>query len=266
MQQDETVKQMPVLFVGHGSPMNAIEDNQWSRAYRQLLSLIPKPRAIVAVSAHWYTEGTQVTMNKHMPTIHDFGGFPPALYEMQYPASGDPQLAARLRDLLGEVNVLPSDEWGLDHGIWTILHWMYPAADIPVIQLSMDRGLDVVGHYQLGKLLRPLREQGVLIMASGNITHNLADAFTQMRQGTAVTPDWARRFDEAVKHSLLNHDHDHLLSIYPDEADAQIAHPTAEHWLPLLYAAGAADRTDEVRFPIEGFDVGSLSMRSVQFG
>lgn len=258
-------KRIPVLYVGHGSPMNAIEDNQWSRGYSQLSNLIPQPDAIVAISAHWYINGSYVTANEQPPTIHDFGGFPQALYDIEYPAPGHPELAESLCTRLGKERVQLSDDWGLDHGIWTILHWMYPAANIPVVQLSMDRQLKVHQHYEFAKSLAELRDQNILIMASGNITHNLPDAFGQMRSGTAITPDWASRFDENVKQALLTHDDEALLTVYPDSADAQLAHPTPEHWLPLLYAAGATDKNDRVSFPIEGFDLGSISMRSVLF-
>src|SRR5215510_520932 len=163
---------MPVLFVGHGSPLYAIEDNKWSRAFGDLTGLVPRPRAVLMVSAHWYTNGTFVTANEHPPTIHDFYGFPRELHEVQYPAPGDPRLARRVRDLLGKGCAELGDEWGLDHGAWTILRWMHPQADVPVIQLSIDRNLAVPEHFELAKSLRPLRDEMVLIMGSGNVTHN----------------------------------------------------------------------------------------------
>jgi len=257
---------MPVLFASHGSSMNVIENNQWSRGYRKLRDLAPRPKAILAISAHWYINGSYVTANTQPPTIHDFGGFPQALYNIEYPAPGHPQLPESLCELLDKEHVQLSEEWGLDHGTWSILHWMYPEADIPVIQLSIDRRLDVHQHYAIGKTLATLRDENILILASGNITHNLQDAFSQMRSGTAITPEWASRFDEIVKQTLLKHDTETLLSLYPNSADAQLAHPTPEHWLPLIYAAGAANESDEVSFPTEGFDLGSLSMRNVVFG
>lgn len=259
-------ERMPVLFIGHGSPMNAIEDNQWSRGYSQLRDLIPRPAAILAISAHWYVAGTHLTAMSQPPTIHDFGGFPKALYDIEYPAPGDPELAEQVRELIGKSRAQLNDEWGLDHGVWSVLRWMYPEADIPIVQLSIDHQLDVSQHYAIGKLLATLRDQNILIMSSGNIVHNLQDAFGQMRNGTATTPDWAYRFDETVKLALLTHDIETLKSVFPNTADGQRAHPTPEHWLPLIYAAGAATENDRVNFPIEGFDWGSLSMRSVIFG
>jgi 4,5-DOPA dioxygenase extradiol len=257
---------MPVVFVGHGSPMNVIEDNPWSRGFSRLGDLIPRPDAILAISAHWYVNGSFVTANAQPPTIHDFGGFPQPLYEIEYPAPGQLELAESVCELLGADRVNLSEKWGLDHGIWSVLHWMYPAADIPVIQLSMDRRLDVRQHFEIGRTLAQLRKQNILILTSGNITHNLPDAFRQMQSGTFITPGWASRFDATVKHALQQHDNETLLSLWPGTADAQRAHPTADHWLPLIYAAGAADESDEVTFPTEGFDLGSLSMRNVVFG
>ena len=255
-------ERMPVIFVGHGS----IEDNQWSRGYTRLRDLLPRPKAILAVSAHWFVKGSYLTANSQPPTIHDFSGFPDALYEIEYPAPGDPVLAQHIRELIGQEHVQLSEDWGLDHGVWSVLHWMYPEADIPVIQLSMDRELDVHGHFALGRSLTSLRDENVLIMTSGNIVHNLHDAFKQMRAGTAITPDWARRFDDDVKQAVIAHDVASLLSLYPGSPDAQLAHPTPEHWLPLLYAMAASDDDDRISFPVEGFDLGSLSMRNILFG
>lgn len=257
---------MPVVFVGHGSPMNIIEDNQWSRGFAKLRDLVPQPTAILAISAHWYVKGSYLTANRQLPTIHDFGGFPSELYEIEYPAPGDPDLVAQVRELLGKEEVQLSDDWGLDHGIWSVLHWMYPEADIPVVQLSIDRQLDVHQHFERGRSLTELRDDNILIMTSGNIVHNLHDAFRQMQSDTAITPDWANRFDETVKQAVLEHDTKTLLSLYPDSADAKLAHPTPEHWLPLIYAVGATNESDRIRFPTEGFDCGSLSMRNIIIG
>ncbi len=257
---------MPVVFVGHGTPMNAAQDNQWSRGFIALRDDVPKPAAILAISAHWYVSGSYLTSHLQPPTIHDFGGFPQPLHELEYPAPGHPEFARSVRALLGKERVQLSEDWGLDHGIWSVLRWMYPEADVPVVQLSMNRHLNIVQHYEIGKSLASLRDQNVLIFASGNIVHNLRNAITQMRFDTAVTPDWASRFDEAVKQAILAHDIEALLSMYPDTADAQLAHPTPEHWLPLIYAAGAANEKDRISFPTEGFDSGSLSMRNIIFG
>lgn len=257
---------MPVLFVGHGSPMNLVEDNAWSRGFRGLAALVPEPEAILAVSAHWYIDGTYLTSGERPSTIHDFSGFPQALYEIDYPAPGSPVLADRARGLLGAGRAALSDAWGLDHGSWSVLYWMFPAARVPVVQLSIDRRLPPAQHYDLGRALAGLRDEGVLILASGNITHNLGDAFARMRGGSVSTPDWAAHFDTTVADALVARDTDTLLSIWPDSDDGRMSHPTPDHWLPLLYAYGASSADDAVGFPIEGFDLGSLSMRSVVFG
>ncbi|MBX3269131.1 MAG: 4,5-DOPA dioxygenase extradiol [Sandaracinaceae bacterium] len=257
---------MPVVFAGHGSPMNVIEDNEWSRGFSALGGLVPRPSAILAISAHWFVDGTFLTANPAPRTIHDFSGFPPALYEIDYPAPTRVDLAARVRTLLGEARAGLREDWGLDHGTWSVLRWMYPAADVPVIQLSLDRRLAASGHLALARSLAPLREEGVLIMGSGNVVHNLRDAFGRMRGGDTSTPAWAQRFDEAVKEALLARDAARLTSLVPDTDDGRLAHPSPDHWLPLLYAFGATDASDAVRFPTEGFDLGSISMRNAVFG
>lgn len=257
---------MPVVFVGHGSPMNVIEDNAWSRGFTALGGLVPRPSAILAVSAHWYTDGTLLTANAQPKTIHDFGGFPKALYEIQYRAPGKADLARRVRELLSEARADLSSDWGLDHGTWSVLRWMYPEADVPVVQLSLDRRLDVKGHLELARSLAPLRDEGVLILGSGNVVHNLRDAFGRMQSGDTETPPWALRFDLAVKAAAEAHDLRALAALWPDTDDGRLAHPTPDHWLPLLYAAAASDDGDRVRFPTEGFDLGSISMRNLVWG
>jgi 4,5-DOPA dioxygenase extradiol len=256
---------MPVLFVGHGSPMNAIEDNAWSRGFRDLARLLPRPRAVLAVSAHWYVAGTFATGNEHPETIHDFGGFPEALYHIQYPAPGDLALARRAVALVGEKRASLRTDWGLDHGTWSVLRHVWPAADVPVVQLSIDGRLAPAGHLAIGRALAPLRDEGVLVLASGNVTHNLRHAFAAWRSGERATPDWARAFDEGVATALSAHDEGHLVRALDGEA-GRLAHPTPDHYLPLLYAAGASGPGDPVRFPVTGFDMGSLSMRSVILG
>ncbi len=253
---------MPVLFVGHGSPMNAIEDNRWSRGFRSLAALLPAPKAILAVSAHWYVGGTFLTGEPQPKTIHDFGGFPEALYQMQYPAPGSVALAERVSKLVG--GGLRTD-WGLDHGSWSVLHHLRPDADLPVVQLSIDARLPPAAHVELGRRLAPLREEGVLVFASGNVTHNLRHAFTAWQRGDAATPDWAKNFDSEVAQAVGQHDAAALARI-ADTPDGRKSHPSPDHYFPLLYAAGAADPGDPVRFPVEGFDMGSLSMRSVIWG
>jgi len=255
---------MPVLFVGHGSPMNAIEDNVFSRGFRELAKALPRPRAILAVSAHWYIEGTLSTASERPTTIHDFDGFPDELYRMEYPAPGNVELAREVVRLLGERASL-SQEWGLDHGTWSVLVHLRPEADVPVVQLSLDRGLSPEGHLALGRALAPLRDEGVLIMGSGNLVHNLRHAFGAWRRGERAPPDWARAFDEDVAGAITRHDLKSLAGALARE-EGRLAHPTPEHYLPLLYTLGAATERDAVRFPIEGFDMASLSMRSVLLG
>jgi 4,5-DOPA dioxygenase extradiol len=253
----------PVLFVGHGSPMNAIEDNEWSRGLSSLAALLPRPRAILSVSAHWFVPGTFVTGNERPETIHDFGGFPRRLYDMQYPAPGDPDLARRVVDLIGDTASL-RDDWGIDHGTWTVLHHMYPAADIAVIQLSVNSQMHPADQIAIGRMLAPLRAEGVLIMGSGNIVHNLRHAMTAYQRGDSSTPDWAVRFDTDITRAIERHDGD-----FPEQAlesdDGRISHPTPDHYLPLLYAFGAAGDDYQANFPITGFDLSSLSMRSIIF-
>ena len=252
---------MPVLFAGHGSPMNAIEDNVWSRGHAALASLAPRPRAILAVSAHWESDGTFTTLDDPPATIHDFGGFPAALHAMRYPARGDKALAERAARLTGGA---AADGRGLDHGTWSVLHRMYPAADVPAVQLSLDVRASAAGHLALGRALAPLRDEGVLILASGNLTHDLRDAFSRLRRGDPTTPDWAARFDADAARALEARDEGWLVGAL-ETPDGRRAHPTAEHWLPVLYAFGASDAKDATSFPLAGFDLGSLSMRCVLF-
>ena len=253
---------MPVLFVGHGSPMNAIEDNVWSRGFRSLAGLLPEPRAILSVSAHWYVPGTFVTGDRQPKTIHDFGGFPEELFQMQYPAPGSVALAERVSKMLGAA---VRTDWGLDHGTWSVLHHLRPGADLPVVQLSIDARLPPAAHLELGKQLAPLREEGVLVFASGNITHNLRHAFTAWHNGETLTPRWAANFDGEVARAIGQHDGAALAKM-AGTSDGRMSHPSPDHYFPLLYAAGAAGADDDVSFPVEGFDMGSLSMRSVVWG
>ena len=242
--------------------MNAIEDNPWSRSFRELGRALPTPRAILA---HWYVSGTFVTTNARPETIHDFGGFPRELYEVRYPAPGSPGLAARVSRLIASVQCSGSSEWGLDHGTWSVLRSLRPEADLPVIQLSIDSGLRPETHMALGRELAPLRDEGVLILGSGNVTHNLRHAMRSLYGGAADTPPWARSFDLDVARALEQHDESFLLAAMETEA-GRSSHPTPDHWLPLLYAAGASMPDDAVSFPVQGFDLGSLSMRAARLG
>jgi 4,5-DOPA dioxygenase extradiol len=257
---------MPVLFAGHGSPMNVIENNRWSQGFAALSGLVPRPSAILAISAHWFVDGTFLTADAQPKTIHDFSGFPQALYEIEYRAPGKVDLARRVRDLIGSERASLSGDWGLDHGTWSVLKWMFPDAGIPVVQLSLDRRLDAARHVELARSLAELRHEGVLILGSGNAVHNLRDAFGRMRAGNAETPAWASRFDRTVAEAVTQHDARALLRAWPDSDDGRMAHPTPDHWLPLLYAAAVTDPRDRVRFPTEGFDLGSISMRNIAWG
>ncbi|WP_226876744.1 4,5-DOPA-extradiol-dioxygenase [Microbulbifer hainanensis] len=253
---------MPTVFIGHGSPLNALEENRYTRGWRQLAESLPRPRAILAISAHWYTRGTLITSGEQQRTIHDFHGFPPALYECNYPAAGSPQLARQIQEQLSPLDVKLSEDWGLDHGTWSILLKMYPEADIPVLQLSIDATRYGEFHYQLGQQLRPLRDQGVLILGSGNVVHNLG----LMRWDQATPPyPWAQNFDRWIRDALVRGDHDSLIHFEHAGGDARLSVPTPEHFLPLLYIAGASDSADKVSFPTEGIELGSISMLSALY-
>lgn len=256
---------MPALFVGHGSPMNAIEDNVWSRAQQALGATLPVPRAILAVSAHWYVDGLHATGADWPETIHDFGGFPEALYRVRYPAPGDPALARRVVALLGAGRASVTGAWGLDHGTWSVLRHLRPRADVPVVQLSLDASLSPAEHLAVGRALAPLRDEGVLLLASGNLTHNLRHAFGSWHRGEVATPAWAAAFDEGAARAVAERDEAWLLGAL-DREEGRRAHPTPDHWLPLLYLAGAAAPGEPVRSPITGFDMASLSMRSILVG
>jgi len=254
----------PVLFAGHGSPMNAIEDNRFSRALRALGPRLPPPRAVLAISAHWFVEGTFTTGNDQPETIHDFGGFPQALYQVQYPARGDPALARRAAALAGPKATVRAD-WGLDHGTWSVLRHLFPAADVPVVQLSIDGHLRPEGHLAIGQALAPLRDEGVLILGSGNLTHNLRHAFGASSRGDGATPSWASAFDAEAARAVEQRDTEFLVRAMETE-EGRMCHPTPDHYLPLLYAVGASRPDDRIQYPVTGFDLASLSMRTVRFG
>ncbi len=258
--QASTPLRQPVLFLGHGSPMNAIEDNRWSRAFISLAAELPRPRAILSISAHWFIAETALTDDVRPKTIHDFGGFPPELYAMQYPAPGDRSLAAHVAQELGPDAQLLTD-WGLDHGTWSVLCHLFPRADVPVVQLAIDSLKQPAEHLALGRKLRSLRDEGVLILGSGNITHNLKHAFQSMHRGDTTTPEWASRFDSDIANAIKQRDDKFLLRAL-STPDGRLAHPSADHYLPLLYSYGATDEKDIARYPIQGFDFGSLSMRA----
>ena len=242
--------------------MNAIEDNPWSRAQIELGKSLSRPRAVVVVSAHWWTHGTFVQASTSPETIHDFGGFPRELFEARYPAPGNPLLAAEVATLLGGDT---TPEWGLDHGAWSVLLRLFPNADVPVVQVSLDSDLSPRGHLEMGRKLAGLRDRGILLLASGTLTHNLRDAMRHSQTGDTTHPDWAERFDVDVAKMVELRDDDALLNVHTT-ADGRMSHPTPDHWLPILWSYGASDPTDSLAFPVEGFDMGSMSMRSMRWG
>ncbi len=253
---------MPALFIGHGTPMNAIEETVYSAAWREAAAAIPRPKAILCISAHWETEGTFVTAMEQPKTIHDFYGFPDALYEVQYPAPGSPQLAERVRQLVTSTAVRLDDNysWGLDHGAWSVLRRMYPQADIPVVQLSLDCSQHPRFHYDLGRELAALRREGVLILGSGNIVHNLR----LLQWDAQVTYSWASEFDSVAAELILSGEYDRLVA-YPALGEAaRLSIPTNEHYLPLLYILALQQADESVSFFAEGLPLGSISMRSVR--
>jgi 4,5-DOPA dioxygenase extradiol len=257
----ETDVKMPALFLGHGSPMNAIEDNEFSRAWIEAGRSLPRPQAILCVSAHWETTGAEVTAMDHPRTIHDFYGFPGDLYEMRYSAPGSPELARLIQETVRTAQVRPDYGWGLDHGTWSVLARLFPKADIPVAQLSLDRTQGPAFHYELGRELRPLRRKGVLIVGSGNVVHNLG---LLDWQGGAF--DWAVEFDEKVRQLILEGNHGPLVRYDEMGRMARLAVPTNEHYLPLLYALAVQDVDDQVSFFADKVTMGSVSMRSVRLG
>jgi 4,5-DOPA dioxygenase extradiol len=251
---------MPVLFIGHGSPMNAIEDNPFSRSLVRLARDLPRPAAILVVSAHWQTRGTHVTGEAHPRTIHDFGGFPQELYDVRYPAPGDPELASTIAELAGAAT---DESWGFDHASWAVVRHMYPEADVPMLELSLDAEASPEEHNEVGRRLGPLRDRGVLVVGSGNIVHNLMAV--RWEDGAEAYP-WAVEFDAWVRDRLLAGDDAGLVGYQSLGRTAQLAHPTNEHYLPLLYAAALRREGEPVSFFHEGLEMGSISMRGVRIG
>lgn len=255
---------MPTLFLGHGNPMNALAKNLYSEGWAAIGAALPRPQAVLAISAHWYIPGCGVTVNPLPRTIHDFGGFPPELYAVQYPAPGSPELARRVKDLLAPVPVKLDDSWGLDHGTWSVLTHVFPQADIPVVQLAIDERQPPLYHYELGKRLAPLREEGVLIVGSGNLVHNL-HSYAWGRAGVDAY-DWAMRFEKRVRELLCAGDDAPLVAYEGLGRDALLSIPTPDHYLPLLYILGLRRPEDAITFPVEGVDGGSVSMLAVRLG
>lgn len=260
-------KRMPSIFVGHGSPMNAIQDNAFTRQLSQWGQSLGRPAAILSVSAHWLTPGqTAVGIDDKPKTIHDFGGFPDQLQQMQYPAPGAPAFARQAAALVKSAPASTSDEWGLDHGTWTVLRHMYPRADIPVFQLSIDYAQQGKYHYAIGQELAALREKGVLIMGSGNVVHNLRATERGVPMGVMASKPWAQSFDNAVRDALAARDDNALMNPLGMDASVRMAVPTPDHYWPLLYALGAAGKTEKTITTFEGFQSGTLSMRCLQWG
>jgi 4,5-DOPA dioxygenase extradiol len=253
---------MPVVFFGHGSPMNTLDRNQYTEAWRRLGESIPTPKAILCVSAHWYTQGIAVTAMSHPRTIHDFYGFPQALFDVQYPAPGNSRLASRVRDLLAPLDVALDESWGLDHGTWSVLKHAYPRADVPVVQLSVDGTQPARFHYETGRRLAPLRDEGVLIAGSGNVVHNLR----LMKRNGGQAFDWAMRFNERIREALASRDHSMLVDFEKLGEDARLSVPTPEHYLPLLYIAALQGTHESMVFPVDGYDLGSVSMLTAVVG
>ncbi|HEY0430224.1 MAG TPA: 4,5-DOPA dioxygenase extradiol [Pyrinomonadaceae bacterium] len=257
-------KPLPVIFFGHGNPMNAVQKNSYTDGWAAIGNSIARPKAILCVSAHWFLPGTAVTAMSKPRTIHDFGGFPRELYEVEYPAPGDPVLARRIRDLLAPLPVQLDQAWGLDHGTWSVLCHVYPDADIPVLQLSIDETRPPQFHYELGKLLALLRDEGVLIIGSGNLVHNLHSYAWGKHEAEPF--DWAVRFQNLAKEMLINGDDATLVQYESLGNDALLSAPTPDHYLPLLYVLALRREREIVTFPVSGFDGGSISMLTVQIG
>ena len=259
---NNTTTRMPAVLIGHGSPMNTLEDNRYTQAWRALDEALPRPKAILCVSAHWVTRGTAVTAMPTPKTIHDFGGFPKPLFDFQYPAPGSPELAARVQALLAPTQVsADTQQWGLDHGTWSVLAHLYPKADIPVVQLSMDGALSAQQHYALAQGLAPLRDEGVLILGSGNVVHNLG----RIQWGAGASGQaWGERFNEVVKAKIAAHDHAALMDYSQFGDDAHLSIPTPEHYWPLLYVLAQQQAGDAAQIITDGMELGSVSMLSLQ--
>ena len=255
---------MPTIFFGHGNPMNAISRNPYSEGWAAVGASIPRPKAVLSVSAHWYIPGCAVTAVGAPRTIHDFGGFPKKLYEVSYPAPGSPDLARRVKSLLSPVSVVLDEKWGLDHGTWSVLTHVFPSAAVPVVQLSIDERQPPLFHYEIGKRLAALREEGVLVIGSGNLVHNL-HTYAWGQHGVQAF-DWAVRFEKQVRELLLKGEDVRIVEYEELGRDAMLSAPTPDHYLPLLYVLGLRRKHEPISFPVEGIDGGSVSMLAVQIG
>jgi 4,5-DOPA dioxygenase extradiol len=256
----------PTLFVGHGSPMNAIEQNEFSKKWGKITQNFDVPKAIICISAHWLTRGTYVTAMEQPKTIHDFGGFPQALFDVQYPAPGSLEVAHWTQEVINSVNIQDDHEWGLDHGTWSVLKNMYPDASIPVIQLSIDYSKPLSYHFQLAQELKALRKKGVLIMGSGNMVHNLGMVAWDKINSPGYGFDWALEIDTIFKQKIENRDYQSLVNWTSLHKQISLAVPTLDHYIPLIYSVGLSEKEDEVSFFNDKAVAGSLTMTSVQFG
>ena len=255
---------MPVLFLGHGSPMNAIEENEFVKGFREVGKTIPKPAAIICVSAHWETKGTFVTAMERPNTIHDFGGFPQALFDVQYPAPGDPALAKETKSIITKTEVGLDQNWGLDHGAWSVIKHLYPAADVPVIQMSLDYMQTAQYHYELAKELASLRKKGVLIIGSGNMVHNLRMIAWDKLNADAYGYDWAIEANDKMKKYILNGDHRQLINYKSQGKAFDLAIPSPDHYLPLLYTLALKEENEKVSLFNDKAVAGSITMTSVK--
>jgi 4,5-DOPA dioxygenase extradiol len=255
---------LPAIFFGHGNPMNAVSDNIYTAGWRNIGELTPRPKAILSISAHWFVPGTGVTIGTAPKTIHDFGGFPRELYQVQYPAPGDPELARRVHKMLQPLPVSFDTSWGLDHGTWSVLNHVYPDANVPVVQLSIDETQSASFHFEIGRRLAPLRAEGVLIVGSGNLVHNL-HAYAWGRH-MPDPYDWAIRFELEAKEMMIAGEYEPLIDYEKLGPEAKLSIPTPDHYLPLLYVIGARQADEAISFPVEGVDGGSISMLTVQVG
>lgn len=256
---------MPILFLGHGSPMNAIEENEFVQGFRNIGKEIQRPTAILIISAHWETRGTYVTAMDQPKTIHDFGGFPKELFDVQYPAPGSPELAKETQSLITSTTVGLDDKWGLDHGAWSVIKHLYPKADVPIIQMSLDYLQGPQYHYDLAKEIKSLREKGVLIVGSGNMVHNLG-MVEWRRLNETFGYDWAIETNEKMKNFILNNDHTSLINYQKQGKPFQLAIPSPEHYLPLIYTLALKEEKDNIQFFNDKAVAGSLTMTSVKFG
>lgn len=257
-------ERLPAIFFGHGNPMNAVLHNGYTEGWQRIGMQTPKPRAILCISAHWFIPETDVTVSTAPRTIHDFGGFPQELYQVQYPAPGDPELARRVQQMLAPLTVLLDNSWGLDHGAWSVLRHVYPDADVPVVQLSIDERQPAQFHYEIGRKLAPLREEGVLIVGSGNLVHNLHTYAWGRHMPDPY--DWAVQFETEAKAMILAGEYKPLIEYERLGREAMLSIPTPDHYLPMLYVIATRQQGEVITFPVEGVDGGSISMLTVQVG